>query len=232
MPVLLLKDRCVHLAHCYAATVCPNGALFYAKDKGQVVVAPDRCGGCRGPCLNFCDHYALRYAPSLEELRLLQAELDGTISAEEIAQERLQMKQRAEDERKKQLVAEVTSTTFQKQVLEASLPVLLEVWSQRIEPDDSLLPLLQQLAQRYMGEILVRRVNADKEPQLVNALQIRSVPTLIMFHRGQFLDGVMGRLSAGQLQSWVQGLLGQIQMIEEDSGAIPDAPGLFGGPLG
>ena len=230
MPVLLLPDRCDHLPHCFAATVCPNQALFYDERKKRVVVIPERCEDCRAPCLNFCDQYALKYAASLQELRLLQAELDGTMSTEKIALERLRLKQEADEKRTKQLVPEVTAASFQQKVLQAQLPVLLEVWSPQLDATEELLPTLQQLAQQYLGQLSILRVNADTEPQLVSALKVRSVPTLVFFYRGPLLDGVTGALSLTRLQSWVQDLLGQIQAREESQkGALgqvaPPAPG-------
>ncbi|MBN1484210.1 MAG: hypothetical protein JXA37_05765 [Chloroflexia bacterium] len=211
MPVLLLPDRCDHNPSCFAAAACPNQALFYDEKQERVVVIPERCGDCRGPCLNFCDLYALRYAPTLEELRLLQAELDGTMSQEEIAQERLRLRKEAED-RQRQAITEVTEATFQKEVLQAQLPVLLEVWSPRAGQD--LLVPLKELSRRYIGLLLIRRVNADNAPQLMNALQVRGVPTLFLFYQGQPLDAVMGMLSLAQLQTWVQQVLEQIEEAE------------------
>jgi thioredoxin 1 len=210
MPVLLLRDRCDNRPYCFAATVCPNQALFYSDEKGMVLVFPERCGDCRGPCLNFCDGYALKYAPSLQELELLQAELDGTMSSEQLAQERLRLQKEAEEKRKQELVTEVTEVTFQEEVLESHLPVLIQVRSP--EKEDS---VLEQLAQQYVGRLRVCWANASTERQLVSALRIRSVPTYLIFYQGQLLDGVSGVPAFAQLQMWVQGLLDQIAAFEQ-----------------
>jgi len=215
MPVLILKDRCDNLSHCYAATACPNQALFYDGEKGQVVVLPERCGDCRGPCLNFCDQFALKYAPTLEELHLLQAELDGSMSAEEIAQERLRLKEAAEA-RAKQAIPEVTAATFQREVLQASLPVVVAVCTPRSNSCKTLESSLEQIGKQYLGQFLLRRIDSDAEPQLVSALQVRNVPMLLFFYQGQLVHGVAGALSPSQLQSWLQDLLTQVRAVEED----------------
>ncbi|MGC8873113.1 MAG: thioredoxin domain-containing protein [Chloroflexia bacterium] len=230
MPVLLLKDRCDHLPHCYAAGACPNQALFYDERSRQVVVFPERCGDCRGPCLNFCDRFALKFAPTLEELRLVQAELDGTMSAEEIAKERLRLRQEAES-RARAAVPEVTVTTFQREVLQANLPVVVAVCTSRSSACRSLELTLQQLAQQFMGQVLFRRVDSDQEPQLVAALQVRSVPTLLFFYRGELVHGVVGGLSTGQLQLWIQDLLNQIRAVEEAQAKAVASAGGTRGPL-
>lgn len=214
MPVLILRDRCDNLAHCYAATACPKQALFYDEASGQVVVFPERCADCRGPCLNFCDRYALRYAPSLEELRLLQAELDGSMSAEEIARQRMLLRQAAEARRREQL-QEVTAANFQQEVLQARLPVLLVVDSARLPTWKRLGAALEQVVGQFMGQLLVRRINSDVELQLTGALRVRSVPTFILVHEGQIVDGVEGEMSPTRLQSWLQGVLAQLQPREQ-----------------
>jgi thiol-disulfide isomerase/thioredoxin len=231
MPVLILRDRCDDLPHCYAAAACPNQALLYDEPRGQVVVFPERCGDCRGPCLNFCDRYALKYAPSLEELRLLQAELDGTMSAEAIAQERLRLKQEEEARRRAEQVPEISAATFQQEVLQARLPVLLLVDTPRSATWQRMASALQQLAQEYVGQILIRRVNGDREPQLVQALRVRTVPSFLILYQAQLLDMVEGAISASQLQGWVQSVLEQLRAAEagqpvEGGPAGPPAPGV------
>ncbi|MGB9722500.1 MAG: thioredoxin domain-containing protein [Chloroflexia bacterium] len=210
MPVLILRERCDNLPHCFAATACPNQAIFYDEGKGQVVVLPERCGDCRGPCLNFCDRYALKYAPSLEELRLLQAELDGTMSPEEIAQARLRLKQ-AEEARRGEAVPEVTAEDFRQEVLQSRLPVLVMVDSPRFTVTKRLLPVLEQMAQQYVGRLVIRRLNGDAEPDLAAALRVRVIPTFLLFYQGQLVDGVEGAFSPAQLQQWIEQALEQVQ---------------------
>lgn len=222
MPVLILHDRCDNSPRCYAAAACPNQALFYDEAGGQVRVLPERCAECRGPCVNFCDRYALRYAATLAELRLLQAELDGSLSAEAIAQERLRLKQEEEERRRAEQVPEVTAASFQREVLQARLPVLLLVDSARSATWQRLGTTLQQLAQEYVGQILIRRANSDREPQLVQALRVRTVPSFLILYQAQLLDMVEGAVSAAQLQGWIRAALEQLHAAE--SGAAPPGP--------
>lgn len=227
MPVLILRERCDNLPHCFAATACPNQAIFYDEGKGQVVALPERCGNCRGPCLNFCDRYALKYAPSLEELRLLQAELDGTMSPEEIAQARMRLRQ-AEEARRREAVPEVTSGNFRQEVLQSRLPVLVMVDSPRFAVSKRLLPILEQMAQQYVGRVLIRRLNGDAEPDLAAALRIRVIPTFLFFYQGQLVDGVEGAFSPAQLQQWIEQVLEQLEAPA--TRPAPGAPGPAGKP--
>jgi|YNPBryantNP2012_1023418.scaffolds.fasta_scaffold29680_1 thiol-disulfide isomerase/thioredoxin len=219
MPVLILRERCDNLPHCFAASACPNQALLYDEEKKQVVVFPERCGDCRGPCLNFCDRYALKYAPSLEELRLLQAELDGTMTPEEIAQARLRLRQE-EEARRREAVPEVTAEDFRQEVLQSRLPVLVMVDSPRFAVTKRLHPVLEQMARQYVGRLLIRRLNGDAEPELTAALRVRVIPTFLFFYQGQLVDGVEGAFSPAQLQQWVEQVLEQVS-----APAAPDQAG-------
>jgi thiol-disulfide isomerase/thioredoxin len=210
MPVLLLRDRCDNRAYCFAATVCPNQAIVYSEEQESVLVFPERCGECRGPCLNFCDGYALKYAPSLEELALLQAELDGTMSSEQISQERLRLQKEAEKKRRRELLTQVTEASFEQEVLASNLPVLV-----RVQSSDEEDPVLQELAQQYLGQLLFRWIDASSERQLVAALRIRNLPTYLLFYQGQLVDGVSGVPAFSQLQGWIAGLLDQIRDLEQ-----------------
>lgn len=235
MPVLILSDLCDNLPRCYAAAACPNQALFYDESSGQVVIFPERCGDCRGPCLNFCDRYALRYAASLEELHLLQAELDGTMSVEAIAQERLRLRQQEEARRKAEQVPEISSAAFQREVLQARLPVVLLVDTPRSATWQRLGTALQQLAQDLVGQVLIRRVNGDREPQLVQALRVRTVPSFLLLYEAQLVDMVEGAVSAAQLRGWIEAVLEQLRAAE--SGQAPAAgpagrPGAEAAPMG
>jgi len=230
MPVLILRDRCDNLSHCYAAAACPNEALFYDEASGQVVILPERCGDCRGPCLNFCDRYALKYAASLDELRLLQAELDGTMSADAIAQERLHLRNQAEEQRKSEQLPEITAAEFQQEVLQARLPVVLLVDTPRSATWQQLGTALQRLAEEFVGQILLRRVNSDQESQLVQALRVRTVPSFLLLYQAQLLDVVEGAVSAAQLRGWIQAVLQQLRAAQtgqrlEAGPAGPAAPG-------
>jgi thiol-disulfide isomerase/thioredoxin len=229
MPVLILRERCDDSPRCYAAGACPNQAILFDAASEQVVVLPERCGDCRGPCQNFCDRYALKFAPSMEELRLLQGELDGTMTAEAIAQERLRLKQAEDARRQAEQIPEITAAGFQQEVLQARLPVLLLVDTPRSTTWKQLAPVLQQMAQHYVGQLLIRRVNSDTERQLVSALRVRSVPSMLLLYQAQMVDAVEGAMSPTQLQGWIQSALEQLRGLEAGQAPGP-APAKPAGP--
>ncbi|MGC9024392.1 MAG: thioredoxin family protein, partial [Chloroflexia bacterium] len=131
-------------------------------------------------------------------------------SPEEIAQARLRLKQ-AEEARRGEAVPEVTAEDFRQEVLQSRLPVLVMVDSPRFTVTKRLLPVLEQMAQQYVGRLVIRRLNGDAEPDLAAALRVRVIPTFLLFYQGQLVDGVEGAFSPAQLQQWIEQALEQVQ---------------------
>src|ERR1051326_4846377 len=95
MPVVVDYSRCDH-HNCFPLEVCPHTGRALLDDGDRIVAHPEVCGDCPAPCLNFCDKSALRYAPDMEEIKLVQALLDGTMTAEQVDEVRAAKKAASE----------------------------------------------------------------------------------------------------------------------------------------
>jgi thioredoxin 1 len=78
-----------------------------------------------------------------------------------------------------------TTDTFQKDVLESSIPVLVDFWAVWCMPCKMMDPILEQAAADYSGKLTVARVNVDEEPELAERFGIVSIPTMILFKGGE-----------------------------------------------
>ncbi len=208
MPVLVHPERCPCANPCYPSKVCPYDVLHFdfVNPTRAATLDPTLCNDCRGVCTNFCDPRALLFAPTMEELRLLEAELHGTMTAEEIAAERKRIKEEAE-RKKHAVVLEVTTATFEAEVLRAALPVVLDCWAPWSEPCKTFAPIFAQAAQEYAGKLKFCKVNTDTEQSIAQALRIQSIPTLFFFFKGQVLGALPGALSAAQLRTAIEQVL-------------------------
>lgn len=99
-------------------------------------------------------------------------------------------------------VIDVTTEQFEAAVLQKSLqtPVLVDFHADWCEPCKQLAPVLEKLAADYNGAFVLARVDAEKEQQITAALQVRSLPTVILLKDGQPLDGFPGVLPEAKIR--------------------------------
>ncbi len=107
-------------------------------------------------------------------------------------------------------VIDVTMQNFQAEVGEKSRtsPVLLEFYAEGAEQSAALTPVLIKLAEHYAGKFVLGRVNIQDNPQLVQQLQVRTLPTLKLVFDGQLAQSLEGPVEEASLRE----LLDQVTM--------------------
>jgi thioredoxin 1 len=88
--------------------------------------------------------------------------------------------------------AAVTDVTFDQEVIESSMPVLVDFWAPWCGPCRMVAPVVDEIAEMYVGQIKVVKVNTDENPGVATKYGIRSIPTLMIFKGGQRVDMVVG----------------------------------------
>ena len=88
--------------------------------------------------------------------------------------------------------APVTDSTFQAEVLDADLPVVVDIWATWCGPCKQIAPLLDQLAAEYDGRIKIVKLDADQNPETVVAAGVTSIPTLGFYKNGVRNDILIG----------------------------------------
>ncbi|MGN7725799.1 thioredoxin [Luteimonas sp. 22616] len=102
-------------------------------------------------------------------------------------------------------VFDATTATFEAEVLQKSLqtPVLVDFWAEWCGPCKALGPILEKLAAEYHGAFELAKVDTEAEPQIAQAFQIRSIPTVFLVKDGQIVDGFQGALPEGQVREFL-----------------------------
>jgi thioredoxin 1 len=86
----------------------------------------------------------------------------------------------------------INEASFEKAVLQAPMPVLVDFWAPWCGPCKMITPLLDEIAKESGGRFRIAKVNIDDEPALMQRFNVRAVPTLLLFHSGEVRDQIVG----------------------------------------
>lgn len=86
----------------------------------------------------------------------------------------------------------VTDKDFADQVLRSDTPVLVDFWAEWCGPCRILGPVIESLSQEYEGQVKVAKVDVDSSQQVAMQYGIRSIPTVMLFDKGQIVDTIVG----------------------------------------
>lgn len=109
------------------------------------------------------------------------------------------------------LVIDVTTATFEAEVLQRSMtvPVVLDLWASWCGPCKTLSPVLERLAGEYAGRWVLAKVDVDAEQQIAAAFQVQSIPSVFAVIGGQPLPLFQGALPEPQVRQYLEALLAE-----------------------
>jgi putative thioredoxin len=103
-------------------------------------------------------------------------------------------------------VFDATAERFEADVIRRSLevPVLIDFWAAWCQPCKTLGPVLEKIADEFNGAFMLAKIDVEAEPELSQAFQIRSIPTVVLVKGGQLVDGFQGALPEAQLREFLK----------------------------
>jgi thioredoxin 1 len=105
------------------------------------------------------------------------------------------------------MTLEITDSSFQTEVTDAALPVLVDFWAPWCGPCKMVAPVLEELSQEYAGKIKIVKLNVDQNQQVAARFGISSIPTLIVFKNGKEAAKMIGFQSKDALKKMIAGSL-------------------------
>jgi len=93
---------------------------------------------------------------------------------------------------------EMTDNDFQETLEEYPL-VLVDFWAAWCGPCRMMEPVLEEIAEEHQGDVVIGKMNVDKNQNIPSKFQISSIPTLILFKNGEPVEKIIGALAKDQL---------------------------------
>ena len=95
----------------------------------------------------------------------------------------------------------VTTDTFEEEVLNSEVPVLVDFWAEWCGPCRQVAPVMDQIAEEYEGAVKVAKIDVDAESALAGHFGITSIPTIAFFEPGEQPKAVVGALPKEMVES-------------------------------
>ena len=104
-------------------------------------------------------------------------------------------------------IVHVSDATFDAEVLNSDVPVLVDFWAEWCGPCKMIAPVLDEIAGEYDGRLKVCKVDVDANPDIPPKFGIRGIPTLIVFKGGNAEATKVGAVSKAQLIEFIDGAI-------------------------
>jgi thioredoxin 1 len=97
-----------------------------------------------------------------------------------------------------------TDANFEAEVLNSKIPTLVDFWATWCAPCRQIAPFVEAIAASHTGKLNVGKMDIDHSQRTPTQYDVRSIPTLLIFHQGKVIGQVVGALPKAKIEQFVQ----------------------------
>ncbi|MEM9966560.1 MAG: thioredoxin [Pseudomonadota bacterium] len=98
----------------------------------------------------------------------------------------------------------VTDATFEAEVKNSAIPVVVDFWADWCGPCKQISPLLEELSTEMDGKVKIVKIDIQESPDLSAQMGVRSIPALFMFRDGEVVSNLSGARPKSVVQNWIE----------------------------
>jgi len=102
----------------------------------------------------------------------------------------------------------ISDASFEKEVVNADKPVLVDFWAEWCGPCRMIAPVLEKLAEEYAGSLKIAKLDVDNNPEVAEQFEVMSIPTMILFKDGKPVERMVGYVPRTRLLSKLKPYIG------------------------
>ena len=101
-------------------------------------------------------------------------------------------------------VKSIKENEFDSEVINSDKPVLIDFWAEWCGPCIEISPILEEISDEMKDTVKVVKMNIDENPNIPNKYGIQSIPTMIIFKKGEPISTKVGVVIKSELKTWIE----------------------------
>ena len=100
-------------------------------------------------------------------------------------------------------IIETDDSNFESEVLKSDIPVIVDFWAPWCGPCKAIAPILEQISDEQGDKIKIVKVNVDANQKYAAEFAIRSIPTLLIFNKGELKNQIVGSIPKAEIEKFI-----------------------------